>query len=133
MAAPTAAGDIEARNISPGDFMVILCSDPGDACALSLPGLPESYVFIVKAKTIKVEDIVVGGDQDVTIMGNFFFNYSKTITDPLRMQKKPTRMRLETWDIVDVYAGETDKPVITPENIADIEATMRAIQEHDNA
>jgi hypothetical protein len=127
----SAAGDIEARHINPGDFMVILCSDPGDSCALALPGLPDAYVFIAKVKKITVKDIVEGGDQDVTIMGHFFFNYTKTITSPLRMQKKTTRMLLETWDIVDVFAGDAEGLMITPENIADIEATMRQIQEHD--
>ena len=95
----TAAGDIEARMIEVGDYIVILCSDPDDSCALDLPGLPGSYVFIAKVKSIKVQDIVVGGDQDVTIMGHFLFNPTKSITDPLCDQRRPTRMVLETWDI----------------------------------
>ena len=128
------AGDIEAKNITPGDFVVILCTDPDDKCALALQGLPGSYVFITKVKKITVKDIVVGGDQDVTIVGHFFYNDTKNITEPMKMKKKTERMKLETWDIVDVYEAEENEELeLTEDNIVDIEESVKKILEHDEA
>lgn len=130
MSTTSAAGDVEARNISIGDFVVILCTNPRDACALALPNIPDAYVFIVKVTEISVTDIVVGGDQDIDITGNFFFNKTKDITKPLNMRARPIRMLLETWDIVDVFDG-TDPIDITPANIRAIEISVHDIHVHD--
>lgn len=128
------AGDIEARNIVPGDYVVISCSDMEDRCALELPNVHGGYVFITKVKKISVRDIVVGGDQDVTITGYFLYNANKDITTSFLIEKKVQNMRMETWDILDVFTGSEDEMFeLSDENIADIEASYRKMKEHDGA
>jgi hypothetical protein len=129
----TAAGNIEARNISPGDYVVILCTDPRDSCALGLPNTPGDYVFITRVVTVGWKDIVEGGDQEVYIKGHFLYNKNKDITKPLKERTKAVKMEMETWDIVDVFAAEEEPFELTEDNIAAIEASVKDIQEHDDA
>ena len=129
----TAAGNIEARNISPGDYVVILCTDPRDSCALGLPNMLGDYVFITRVVTVGWKDIVEGGDQEVYIKGHFLYNKNKDITKPLKERTKAVKMEMETWDIVDVFAPEDEPFELTEDNIAAIEASVKDIQEHDDA
>ena len=129
----TAAGDIEARNISPGDYVVIMCTNTRDSCALQLPEMPGNHVFITRVVNVKWKDIVEGGDQEVDIKGYFLYNAQKDITKPLKERTKAITMGMETWDIVEVFAAEEGPFELSEENIAAIEASMKDIQEHDNA
>jgi hypothetical protein len=88
-------------------------------------------VLIVRVTTVSVNDKVVGGDQDVDIKGHFYYNNTKDITKPLKERTRATRMIMETWDIVDVFEAEDGPLILTADNIEAIEASFRAIQEHD--
>lgn len=122
------AGDIEARSIEKGNYVVITCMVPNDKCALVLPHISptEACVWIVKVNAIKVSDIVPGGDQKVTIRGPLLYNKEKQINMPFSVTTKSYTMCVETLNIIEVYE-DANLTSLTDANITHLEAVMQEV------
>jgi hypothetical protein len=129
MDSPAQAGSIEAKNISPGDIVVIKASNPSDVCAFMLPGV-DAHVWVAKAVSLKVKDLVPGGDQQIRFRGMFFFNTTKDLTATMKMRSRAETISFGTWDILDVF--ERDEVVtFTLDDVANLEVTMKQILERE--
>lgn len=131
---PPVAGDVEAKNISVGDYVVIKCSNPQDVCALHLPDISDENVcvWVVKVISVKVTDIVPGGDQRVWLRGRFYRNPQKDIQFPVFAQRS-FPIKCETWDILNVYEGtpDNDNVVFTRDDIQHLTQIMLQILDRE--
>lgn len=131
---PPIAGDVEAKNIEVGDYVVMKCSDTRDSCALELPGMPRDdvFVWICKVVSVKVEEVEEGGggDQIVRLRGKFFKNRGKDIRDQLVLVPKVSGVVCNTWDLLNVYDGGSDF-VLTGEDIETLRQIMMQILAHE--
>jgi hypothetical protein len=134
---PPIAGDVEGKNISVGDYVVMKCSDPHDAYALALPNVSDMdgdpvYVWICKVTSVRVQELLAGGggDQRVYLRGKFFKNRTKDICDDLVLTAKVQSVICDTWDMLNVYEGHEDL-VLAPEDIETLTEIMKQILAHE--
>lgn len=103
-------------DIEKGDHVVILCTDPKDACALKLPNVNQ-YVWIAKAdKAMKRS-----GD----FKGRFYKNKNKSLvsTSDLTMRSTSETMKIVDDSVVHIFAADhLEDFVLTVDNVAEIEA-----------
>lgn len=122
------AGDIEARAIEAGNYVVVTCRVPRDSCALRLPNISpdDACVWIVKVNAVSFTDIVPGGDQRIVMRGPLLYNSTKDISKPFAVTRKSYTMTVETINVLEVYE-DANLTTLTAVDITHLEAVMRAV------
>lgn len=107
--------DPTVSDIEPNDHVVILCKQPSDPSALQLPNIPNTFVWIVKARRAVSKKTGM-------LTGTFYKNKTKDITAPLLMATKPETVHVVDDCIVHIFAADPDNEFeLTEDNILEIE------------
>jgi hypothetical protein len=124
---------VDLSQIKKGNFVVIVCTDPSDKCALELPNMPGHWVFIGKVTNVgvlKVKKSRTTGKpgKAVDIRAKFMMNVTKDLAGLLEFKKGHTEtIELRETSVIDVYS---DKHLVgmrlTAENIEFIESFLQA-------
>lgn len=123
---------VDLSQIKKGNFVVIVCSDPSDKCALELPNMPGHWVFIGKVTNIskvKVKKSRTTGKpgKAVDIRAKFLMNAGKDLAGKLEFKGKVETIELRETSVIDVYKDRhLDGMCLTAENIEFIESFLQA-------
>ena len=105
-----------AHNITPGNYVVILCEKP-DGYSLRLPNI-NKRVWVVKVSKFKIKSNM--------LHGKFYGNKAKSITEPLTHQKKD-KIQISDHMIMAIY-DDDDEFSLDFENIEEVEHYVRKSQ-----
>lgn len=124
---------VDLSQIKVGNYVVIVCDDPRDVCALRIPNMHEKWVFIGKVTklegTVKTKKFASGKSSKVLdICARFMMNDAKDIRDPLKIKKgRAERMMIRETSVIDVYSDKhLDGRSLTADNIEFIETFLKA-------